>query len=203
MQNGSKLLWGLIAVGFLVVIAIVAFTYPLNDSRPLVNRTNRNEPRQQDDGTTIPLDIVEAPNNAVIALVPVLVNGEGPYPFALDTGASRSVIDETIVEQLDIEVIGPAGPATGVGGEVQASQIRIDNWQIGDVSIPTEHVVTLDLLNEDSGMAGLLGSDVLSDFNAVTVDYENSELHLLLRPERTSLFFELVNKITETSPANL
>ena len=41
---------------------------------------------------TVPLQVVRA-GGSVVVLVAVSVQGQGPYDFVLDTGASRSVVD--------------------------------------------------------------------------------------------------------------
>ena len=38
----------------------------------------------------------------VIALVPVTINGHGPYTFALDTGASQSLVDSSVAKELRV-----------------------------------------------------------------------------------------------------
>ena len=38
----------------------------------------------------------------VLALVPVTIDGKGPYTFALDTGASQSLVDSQIARDLRV-----------------------------------------------------------------------------------------------------
>jgi len=42
----------------------------------------------------------------VIALVPVTINGHGPYTFALDTGASQSLVDSQVARELRVKPTG-------------------------------------------------------------------------------------------------
>ena len=65
-------------------------------------------------------------------LVEVDINGNGPYRFILDTGASHTLVDEDLSKQLSL----PAAPATsarpaGVLGELA----KIDHLRIGDASL--------------------------------------------------------------------
>jgi hypothetical protein len=72
-----------------------------------------------------------------------LYRGQGPFPFALDTGASQSVVDLNVVQQLNIPITGDAGRASGVGGLVPAKLIRVDQWRVGDVPLsPGVYVTT-------------------------------------------------------------
>src|SRR6202020_3359569 len=44
---------------------------------------------------------------AAMALVPVYIDGHGPYPFAVDTGASTSLVSRAIVKKLKLPEQGP------------------------------------------------------------------------------------------------
>jgi hypothetical protein len=139
--------------------------------------------RADGDELTVPLQVVEGPGGSVLAFVPVFIQGEGPFAFALDTGASNSVIDEGVVQQLNIQVLGPAQEATGVGGAVDAQRIQVEQWRLGDIELQPREIVSIDLPAADDqvGLRGLLGSDILSDYGAITVDYENEVLILRAR----------------------
>lgn len=128
----------------------------------------------------VPLQVVEGPQGAVLALVPVLIQGQGPFAFALDTGASQSIIDTQIAQQLNLPVVGTAGQVTGVTGAEQANLVRVGQWNAGDVTLPQTDVISLSLPEPSRGvgLAGLLGSDILSRFGAVTVDYQRQVLVL-------------------------
>ncbi len=128
----------------------------------------------------VPLTIVAGPGGSVLALVPVYINGKGPYGFALDTGASMSVVDSGIARQLNLPDVGSAGEATGVGGMVEARLVRVDTWRVGNVNLSSNTLSTINLpgANTERGLQGLLGSDVLSDFDVITVDYDRRVLIL-------------------------
>lgn len=128
----------------------------------------------------VPLEIVEGPDEAILALVPVMIGDAGPYAFALDTGASNSVLDEAIAEELGLEQVGEERGVAGVTGEIEAVQVQIDDWRTGDVDLGARPVIVLDLLGPTAGagIEGLLGSDVLSAFGAITVDYDAGVLRL-------------------------
>ena len=53
----------------------------------------------------LPLRLAHAAKPLII--VPAFVNGTGPYPFALDTGASATVIDEDLIARLGIRTTAP------------------------------------------------------------------------------------------------
>lgn len=128
----------------------------------------------------VPLTIVAGPGGSVLALVPVYINGQGPFGFALDTGASITVVDDGVAQQLNLPVVGSAGEATGVGGMVEAQLVRVDDWRVGELSLAQETMATIDLpgANTQRGLQGLLGSDVLSDYGVITVNYDRRVLIL-------------------------
>ena len=71
---------------------------------------------QQSTGTrtqTVPAHVVHT-LTATLVLVPVCLAGQGPYPFILDTGAARSLVDRSVADRLRLPVTGAATQATGV-----------------------------------------------------------------------------------------
>jgi hypothetical protein len=133
----------------------------------------------------VPLDVVEGGNGGTLAFVPVTIHGQGPFTFALDTGASHSVLDAAIAEQIGLEQADAPAEVTGVVGGAEAVPVHVDDWQVDGVDLGARPVLTLALAPGNGiGLQGLLGSDVLSEFGAVTVDYDAATL--TLRPRDTS-----------------
>jgi CheY-like chemotaxis protein len=69
-------------------------------------------------------------------VVPVMVNGRGPFRFIVDTGANRSTISPRLVRELGLK---PAAEASiildGITGTAQVSFVTIDRLQAGDLTI--------------------------------------------------------------------
>jgi hypothetical protein len=116
----------------------------------------------------------------VLALVPVTIDGKGPYAFALDTGASQSLVDVQVARALRVPATGAKQQIAGVASISKVRSIRVRNWKVGKVALPPTTVVEANLPfgNATSGVQGLLGSDMLSDFDVVTIDYAHSRLLL-------------------------
>src|ERR1700746_2890907 len=55
-----------------------------------------------------------------IVIVPVILNGSGPYDFVLDTGEQMTTIDPRLASELGLRLQGPAG-VTGAGSFTRAS----------------------------------------------------------------------------------
>jgi predicted aspartyl protease len=131
-------------------------------------------------GRTVPLDVRDGGSSGVIALVRVWIDGQGPLLFALDTGASSSLVDAAVAQQLGIR---PTSAATrqvrGIAGEIKAQPIRVARWRVGSVRLPPSSIL-MAKISSGSGpvLAGLLGSDVLSEFQTVVIDYGHETLTL-------------------------
>jgi predicted aspartyl protease len=114
-------------------------------------------------------------------LIPAWVNGTGPYQFALDTGASTTVIAPRLA--LALEIRGEAAvPMTGGGGAVPASVALVESLAAGGVERRRLGVMVanfLTMLSETVGMTldGVLGYNYLRSMR-VTIDYPRSVLRL-------------------------
>jgi hypothetical protein len=124
----------------------------------------------------------------VIAVVPVTIDGKGPYTFALDTGASQSLVDSAVARDLGAMRSGGSHRVAGITNVTKVQTIEVKHWQVGDVQLPSTTVVEANLPfgNADGGVQGLLGSDMLSRFDVVTIDYAHGMLRLHQRAVQTS-----------------
>jgi len=96
-------------------------------------------------------------------VVPVHINGEGPFPFVVDTGANRSAISPRLSRELGLQdrpgadvrlsgVTGVAVVATVRVGLLQTGALRLENRELPVIEPPV-------LANAD----GILGMDGLRD----------------------------------------
>ena len=124
----------------------------------------------------------------VIALVPVTIDGKGPYTFALDTGASQSLVDSAVARDLGVKHSDGSHRVAGITNVTKVHTIEVAHWQVGDVQLPATTVVEANLPfgNADGGVQGLLGSDMLSQFDVVTIDYAHGMLRLHQRAVKTA-----------------
>jgi predicted aspartyl protease len=109
----------------------------------------------------------------------VCVNGRGPLPFVVDTGASESIIDSRPAASFGL---GPRGSTVSVhsfGCTSKVSFAEVNNWSAGGVPLPAGPVLVGDISSpEVPALAGLLGSDFLSDFGAARFDFAAHTLTL-------------------------
>jgi hypothetical protein len=116
----------------------------------------------------------------VLAVVPVMIEGHGPYSFALDTGASASLVDSQVAQVLRVPKAGTKQKIAGVDSVSKVGGIRVRHWSVGGIALPATTVLAANLPfgNASGGVQGLLGSDMLSLFDVVTIDYAHSRLVL-------------------------
>ena len=106
-------------------------------------------------------------------LVPVCIDGRGPFRLVLDTGATNTAITPRLAHRLGLVPGGPGAEFLGVGRPQEGRPVRIDSWSMGRIRLEPQPVfVTAGL----GGADGLLGSDVLSRMGAIQLDYDTARL---------------------------
>jgi len=135
-----------------------------------------------DNPITAPVKVQKDLRGSTIVIASVTIQGHGPYALAVDTGASVSIVDRAVAIQAGLKTVGSPEPVAGVGGSQNATPVEVDQWSVGQIRLPPMRqpspIATLDLpeAQKTNGIVGLLGSDVLSRFGRITVDYSNSTL---------------------------
>ena len=108
-------------------------------------------------------------------LVKAILNDDVDVTLLLDTGASMSVIDSSIIEQLTYEVIKEKVLMNTAGGIVSAKQVQIDSFMIDDSRLNSMQVISSKIKNED--FDGLLGMNYLMKFDFY-IDQDDAVLYL-------------------------
>jgi aspartyl protease len=129
-------------------------------------------------GQSTPVKILHGGGGAAMILVPITIDGHGPYNFALDTGAGITLIDTQLADTLQLPVTGDSGNVAGVGGSQAITPVHVDSWSAGKITLPAADVASTNLpsFRQNSDVHGLLGSDILSRFGRITINYDTGEL---------------------------
>ena len=142
---------------------------------PTVGPTN---PAQSPNPKPVSIDLqVVKRDGAALIIAPVMIHGR-TYQFIVDTGAEVTVIDQSYAAALGLKRTTNAPiPVAGVTGSGTAYLATISNWGIGKAKIPTS-TITISSIHLGLGIVGLLGSDVLSTFGKITIDYSAQKASL-------------------------
>lgn len=114
-------------------------------------------------------------DRALRMTVPVMINGQGPFQFVVDTGADRTVISEELADRLDLPKAGTA-KLHAMGGSATVHLVRINTVQVSTntkkgveaAALPSRYVGADGLLGIDS----LKGQRIVMDFVSNTMRVE-------------------------------
>jgi predicted aspartyl protease len=117
--------------------------------------------------------------HANLIVVSAQINGVAK-DFIFDTGATRTTISNNLIKELGIKEVEKI-KARGMGGEVDASIVRIDSISLGNIVLRDFSCGVTDMDNIRNliggDISGVLGYDFLSQFR-VTIDYQAKQLTL-------------------------
>jgi predicted aspartyl protease len=140
-------------------------------------RVDRNSTRS---GTSISFKL--ASTSKPLILVPAVVDGQGPFQFALDTGASRTMLSIELARKLAIQTADDR-PVTGGGGQIKILAGKVSSLVVGGAAV-RDHAIGagefLNMLSKAVGteLDGILGYNFLNGFK-VTINYPHSRLELV------------------------
>ena len=122
--------------------------------------------------------VVISHGQSQVELVPVYVDGRGPYAFLLDTGSSISSVSRQLAAGLSLPQTGKVAQINGVATTSRVPLVSITDWRLGRYRLAPETVAALNIPGSPRSVAGLLGSDELRRFGAVTIDFRHLRLQL-------------------------
>ena len=116
-------------------------------------------------------------------LAPVYINGRGPFTFLIDTGATKTLIDQQLAASLELAVLGQTTLRSPTA-VVKAPLVRVDELTLaGYKGLLVALVSDLSSLRKlDGEILGILGFDFLSRYRFL-IDYE--ERRITLRDRRS------------------
>jgi hypothetical protein len=109
----------------------------------------------------------------------VCIGGEGPFPFLVDTGGSTTLVDSSLAAQLHLALVDGPRTVTSFTCKRQISFATVSRWSVGNTTLLPQ---TVEVGTAQSpvlpNLDGILGSDTLSSFGAVRIDYQQQTLTL-------------------------
>ena len=115
-------------------------------------------------------------------IIDVEINGAGPFPFLVDTGAQGTVVFPALVEALEIPAIeGRQVMVQGAAGLTQVSFYTLDSLEIGAIDL-----ADFDVVGGPQGASeafatyrtyGIIGANILNDYS-VEFDFADQAMRL-------------------------
>lgn len=154
------------------------------DYRRNLLRLAQGEHRQEAVRASAPAEVSFklAHESKPLILLPVIVNGQGPFEFALDTGASNTIISPALAAKTGIKSAAAQAITTGGGHTAQASFGAAQTIKVGTAQVSNLPVMVSDLLNSlnqvtGADTAGIIGYNFLKTFR-FTIDHPEATLRL-------------------------
>jgi predicted aspartyl protease len=113
-----------------------------------------------------------------LVVIRARVNGHGPFPFVVDTGASATVLSPTLAGRLGLS--GEVGETMGVMGGLDAQVVTLESLEAGGKTLKGVSAAVIDIFDYTSQGAGtqvegIIGHTFLKEF-VVEFDYEERTL---------------------------
>ena len=129
-----------------------------------------------------------APNKPLMVL-PVEVNGSGPYRFCLDTGTSMTAISPALAARLGISMRPGARQGMAAGGRISVSfgrlaSLAVGHHRVGDLDVTSANFFSSIAKVCETDFDGIVGYNFLKLFR-VTIDYPAGLLRLERLPPST------------------
>jgi predicted aspartyl protease len=110
-------------------------------------------------------------------IVPVSINGFGPYDFLLDTGCSKTMIDRKLADQLGLSRVGEK-TVVGVLASIKMSVVHVDSISVAGATVGGGELFSSDHSATVTGkVRGVLGEDFLRNFDLL-IDYRHQSIRL-------------------------
>ncbi len=114
-----------------------------------------------------------------LIIIPVLVNGRGPFDFAVDTGAGLTAVSEALASELGLER-GKSAVVRGGAGDTSGFVTQVASLEVAGARCSNTTVIVSGFfggLSAATGVAidGIVGYNVLRQ-HTVTIDYPRSTI---------------------------
>ena len=110
-------------------------------------------------------------------LAPVMINGQGPFRFVVDTGATHSVIAEHLAARLGLDTSkGNTVLVSGVTGSAQMTTVRVAQLQAGALRFDDHDMPVIGAVLP--GADGILGIQGFHD-KTLVVDFARDRIRII------------------------
>jgi hypothetical protein len=132
--------------------------------------------QQPGPASVVPIRVV---GQGAVIVANVCIGGEGPFPFLVDTGGSTTLVDASLVAGLHLALVDGPRTVTSFTCKRQISFAAVSRWSVGNTMLLPQTVLVGTVRSPVlPNLDGVLGSDTLSSFGAVRIDYRQQVLTL-------------------------
>jgi predicted aspartyl protease len=125
----------------------------------------------------VPIFVFHSKKGGTEVFAKVIIHGRA-FPFLVDTGASTTLVNPRLARRLHLKTVGKKHTFCGVTGCATARRVRLSRWNISGVPLPSVVASSAPIVGTNGFGFGLLGSDVLSKFGSVTINYSGKTMTL-------------------------
>lgn len=106
-----------------------------------------------------------------------MINGQGPFRFVVDTGASHSVMAAHLARQLGlVPALGGDVLLSGVTGSAMVGTVQVEQLQVGDLIMQNRSMAVINARLSDED--GVLGAEGLQD-KKIVVNFTRNQIQIL------------------------
>ena len=110
-------------------------------------------------------------------IVPVSINGSGPYDFLLDTGCAKSIVDQKLADHLGLSRVGEK-TVVGALASAKMSVVHVDSLSVAGLTATGGEIFSSDHAATVTGkVRGILGEDFLRNFDLL-IDYRHQSIRI-------------------------
>jgi hypothetical protein len=125
----------------------------------------------------VPIRILTQSSSTSEIFAGVCLDGQGPFPFIVDTGSATTLIDIGLAKRLQLgpqPSIEASAPCSGV-----LSMATPTSMSVGALELYPQTVAVGSLSTPTFPLMGILGADVVSSFGVVRLDYVKDTMTVL------------------------
>jgi hypothetical protein len=113
-------------------------------------------------------------------VVDVMINGEGPFPFVFDTGATGAMIRSSLVAELGLEITGTGRVGSPAGGEpIAVEYTRLDRASLGGAASEDIRAIIVDFGDpRQMASVGVIGPNIFADYGRVAFDFTENQVEI-------------------------
>jgi predicted aspartyl protease len=173
--------WKMKLLGAAMLVALLSPLVIAQDTPPPANGEDDNAEQPVNDGRTT---VVPFRFDGLV-FVDVTVNGQGPYEMLFDSGATQSVLNRRLAEELNLEQHDAGTAVQGVGA-AEAKLAVVNSIAIGDFKRDKSLVAVMDFDHMSGSLGrhlwGIVGMNVIRYMENLTIDFSTHELHMTRYP---------------------